>query len=163
MVGWSRRHSAGRAALGLACLDLLRQRLLGHGLVVEPLRDPLDLGRELEHGRVRGVVGCLLSLQVGYTRGVILESIRKTGHVLFVDEDVPGGTTAFMLQEVVEKQGGFQWLDSAPRTLAAQEHRPAFGSDGDHWSKPSRENIFELAYGLMHDTEPARFPLFYRP
>lgn len=92
----------------------------------------------------------------------ILESLKKTSRVVFVDEDVPGGTTAYMLQEVIEKQGGYFWLDSPPRTLSAKPHRPAYGSDGDYWSKPNIETIFETVYELMHEVSPARYPLFYR-
>lgn len=94
--------------------------------------------------------------------GLILESIKKTSRVLFVDEDVPGGTTAYMLQEVIEKQGGFNWLDSPPATLPAKPHRPAYGSDGDYWSKPNSESIFETAYGILHEVNPAKYPIFYR-
>ncbi len=94
--------------------------------------------------------------------GSILESLKKTGHILFVDEDVPGGATAYMMQEVIEKRGGFWWLDSEPRTLTAQNHRPAFGSDGDYWSKPNTEQIFEVAYEIMNEVDPARYPIFYR-
>lgn len=92
----------------------------------------------------------------------ILESIKKTGRVVFVDEDVPGGTTAYMMQEVLEKQGGYHWLDSQPRTLSGSEHRPAYGSDGDYWSKPNVESIFRTVYELMHEANPSRYPLFYR-
>ena len=94
--------------------------------------------------------------------GSILESLRKTNRVLFLDEDVPGGGSAYMLQQVVEKQGGFQWLDSPPRTLSAKEHRPSYGSDGDYFSKPNRESVFEAVYDLMHEADPAAYPLFYR-
>lgn len=90
--------------------------------------------------------------------GLILESLKRTSRILFVDEDVPGGATAYMLQEVIEKQGGYYWLDSAPRTLAAKPHRPAYGSDGDYWSKPNVEQVFEHAYALMHETDPGRYP-----
>jgi pyruvate/2-oxoglutarate/acetoin dehydrogenase E1 component len=93
--------------------------------------------------------------------GKILESLKKTGHILFVDEDVPGGTTAYMLQEVIEKQGGYYWLDSPPRTLPGATHRPAYGSDGDYWSKPNAETIFEAAYDLMHEVSPTDYPLLY--
>lgn len=95
-------------------------------------------------------------------RGHILESLKKTSRVVFVDEDVPGGTTAYMLQEVIEKQGGYSWLDSPPRTLSAKPHRPAYGSDGDYWSKPNVETIFEAVYEMMHEVSPARYPLFYK-
>ena len=90
-------------------------------------------------------------------RGVIAESIRKTSRVLFLDEDCPGGTTAYMLQEVIERQGGFSWLDCPPQTLSAKAHRPAYGSDGDYFSKPNREQVVESIYAMMRDADPARF------
>ncbi|HYN21678.1 MAG TPA: thiamine pyrophosphate-dependent enzyme [Thermoanaerobaculia bacterium] len=94
--------------------------------------------------------------------GRIVESLRKTNRVLFLDEDVPGGMTAFMMQQVLEVQGGFAWLDAAPRTLSGKEHRPAYGSDGDYFSKPNRESIFEAVYEMMHEADPRSFPIFYR-
>ena len=95
-------------------------------------------------------------------RGVIAESLRKTSRVLFVDEDSPGGATAYMMQQTLERQGGYEWLDAPPRTLPAREHRPPYGSDGDYFSKPNREQIFEAVYDLLHEADPRRFPLFYR-
>jgi pyruvate/2-oxoglutarate/acetoin dehydrogenase E1 component len=92
----------------------------------------------------------------------IVESLKKTGRVLFVDEDVPGGATAYMLQEVLEKQGGYAWLDSPPRTLPGAPHRPAYGSDGDYWSKPNAETIFAAVYEMMNEADPGRYPIFYR-
>ncbi len=94
--------------------------------------------------------------------GRILDSLKKTSRIVFMDEDVPGGTTAFMLQEVIEKQGGFHWLDSEPRTLAAKEHRPSYGSDGGYFSKPSVEELFELVYDMMNEVDPGAFPIFYK-
>ena len=87
----------------------------------------------------------------------ILESVKKTNRILFMDEDVPGGATAFMLNEVVEKQGGYQYLDSAPATLSAHAHRPPYGSDGDYFSKPSAEDVFEAVYKIMQEANPQRF------
>jgi len=81
----------------------------------------------------------------------ILQSIQKTHRVLFLDEDVPGGASAYMLQQVLEGQGAFPWLDAAPRTLAATEHRPAYGSDGDYWSKPNRETVLEAVVALLRE------------
>lgn len=95
-------------------------------------------------------------------QGSILESLKKTSRIVFLDEDVPGGTTAFMLQEVIERQGGYSWLDSEPRTITAKPHRPAYGSDGDYWSKPNVESVFESVYEIMHEVDPSAFPLFYR-
>lgn len=91
----------------------------------------------------------------------IVESLKKTGRILFVDEDVPAGTSAYMLQEVIEKQGGYSWLDSAPRTLPGKQHRPAYGSDGDYWSKPNAEQVFETVYEIMNEVDPSSYPMFY--
>ncbi len=88
----------------------------------------------------------------------IVELLKKTSRILFVDEDVPGGTTAYMLREVIEKQGGYYWLDSPPRTLSSTQHRPAYGSDGDYWSKPNAESIFDAVYEMMHEVDPAAYP-----
>ena len=95
-------------------------------------------------------------------QGRILESLKKTNRIVFVDEDVPGGGTAYMMQQVIERQGGYLWLDSEPRTLAAKEHRPSYGSDGDYFSKPNRESIFETVYELMNEADPKSFPVFFR-
>ncbi len=92
---------------------------------------------------------------------LIVESLKKTNRILFVDEDVPGGTTAYMLQQVIETQGGYQWLDSPPQTLSGKPHRPAYGSDGDYWSKPNAEDIFRTAYRMMHEADPVAYPLFF--
>ncbi len=94
--------------------------------------------------------------------GKIVESLKKTNRILFLDEDVPGGTSAYMMQEVIEKQGGYYWLDSEPRTLSAQPHRPAYGTDGNYWSKPNVETIFETIYDMMHEADPSSYPMFYR-
>jgi pyruvate/2-oxoglutarate/acetoin dehydrogenase E1 component len=88
---------------------------------------------------------------------IILNSLRKTSRILFLDEDVPGGTTAYMMQEVIENQGGWQYLDSQPRTLAAKEHRPAYTTDGDYFSKPSAEDIFDAVYAMMKETQPEKY------
>jgi len=91
----------------------------------------------------------------------ILESIKKTAKVLFFDEDVPGGATAYMMQKVIEEQGAFYYLDSQPRTLTAEEHRPAYGTDGDYFSNPNAENVFETVYEMMHENNPEKFPVLY--
>jgi len=93
--------------------------------------------------------------------GSILESLKKTSRILFVDEDVPGGTTAYMLQEVIEKQGGYYWLDSPPHTLPGAPHRPAYGSDGDYWTKPNSETIFRAVYEMMHEADPGSYPRIF--
>lgn len=87
----------------------------------------------------------------------IVASLKKTNRVLFVDEDVPGGATAYMMQEVLEKQGGYRYLDAAPATLTASDHRPPYGSDGDYFSKPNPEDVFEAVYKILYEAEPQRF------
>jgi pyruvate/2-oxoglutarate/acetoin dehydrogenase E1 component/TPP-dependent pyruvate/acetoin dehydrogenase alpha subunit len=95
---------------------------------------------------------------------VIVESLKKTNRVLFLDEDVPGGTTAYMMQQVLEKQNGWMWLDSAPATLSGKDHRPAYATDGDYFSKPSAEDIFEKIYRMMREAYPDRYtPIFVNP
>lgn len=92
---------------------------------------------------------------------IILDSIKKTNRVLFLDEDVPGGATAYMMQQVLEGQGGYYWLDSEPKTLTATEHRPAYGTDGGYFSKPNRETVFERIYSMMNAANPNKFPVFF--
>ena len=91
----------------------------------------------------------------------ILESVKKTGRLVVLDEDVPGGASGFILREVLEEEGAFAWLDAPPVTITARAHRPAYGSDGDYFSKPNREDVFRAVYALAHEAEPARFPLFW--
>ncbi len=89
----------------------------------------------------------------------ILASLARTHRLVVLDEDVPGGASAYMLQQVVERQGGFWWLDAPPLTLAAREHRPAYGSDGDYFSKPSREDVVRAVYQLVRDDDSSLPPL----
>ncbi|MBV7339877.1 transketolase [Chloroflexi bacterium TSY] len=91
----------------------------------------------------------------------ILESLRKTSRILFVDEDMPSGASAFMMQQVLQIQGAYRWLDSEPRTLSAPPHRPATGPDGDYFSKPNAENIVETIYNIMHESDPRRYPTIW--
>lgn len=91
-------------------------------------------------------------------QGQITESVKKTNRLAVIDEDVEGGATAFILQQIVEKQDAFRYLDQAPVTLTAKDHRPAYGSDGDYFSKPSAEDVFEKLYLMMHESNPSRFP-----
>ncbi len=91
-------------------------------------------------------------------RHTIAASVKKTNRVIFADEDVPGSASAYMMQQVLEGQKAYRWLDSAPQTIAAKPHRPAYGSDGDYFSKPNVEDVFEKAYRLMSEARPDRFP-----
>jgi len=90
-----------------------------------------------------------------------VKSVAKTNRLLIVDEDVPGGASAYLLQEIIENQDGYQYLDSKPATLSAKAHRPAYGSDGDYFSKPSAEDIFEKVYEMMHEAYPTKFKSLY--
>ena len=90
-----------------------------------------------------------------------VKSVAKTNRLLVVDEDVPGGASAYLLQEIVENQNGYQYLDSKPQTLTAKAHRPAYGTDGDYFSKPSSEDIFEKVYEMMHEVNPLKYKSLY--
>ena len=100
----------------------------------------------------------LVPLDINHT---MIESLKKTNRLLVVDEDVPGGASAYILQNIIEDQKGFYHLDSEPQTLAAKAHRCAYGKDGDYFSKPSIEDVFEKVYSMMHEVDPQRFPELY--
>lgn len=91
----------------------------------------------------------------------IVESLKKTNRILFVDEDVPGGATAYMMNKVLQEQKGYFYLDSEPQCLTSKEHRGAYGSDGDYFSKPNEEDIFEAVYSIMNEANPAKYPAIY--
>jgi len=91
----------------------------------------------------------------------IVKSIAKTNRLLVVDEDVPGGASAFILQQIIEEQNAYNYLDSKPQTLTAQAHRPAYGTDGDYFSKPSAEDIYEKVYAMMNEVNPSKYPSLY--
>jgi pyruvate/2-oxoglutarate/acetoin dehydrogenase E1 component len=90
-----------------------------------------------------------------------VKSIMKTNRLLVVDEDVPGGASAYILQQIIDEQNGYQYLDSQPQTLASKPHRPAYGTDGDYFSKPSVEDVFEKVYAIMHEAKPSLYPSLY--
>jgi pyruvate/2-oxoglutarate/acetoin dehydrogenase E1 component/TPP-dependent pyruvate/acetoin dehydrogenase alpha subunit len=91
----------------------------------------------------------------------ILKSIIKTNRLLVIDEDVPGGASAYILQQVIDAQNAYQYLDSKPETLASQPHRPAYGTDGDYFSKPSTEDIYEKVYAMMHEAYSEKYPSLF--
>jgi pyruvate/2-oxoglutarate/acetoin dehydrogenase E1 component len=93
-------------------------------------------------------VQTLLPFDVNHS---ILESLKKTNRIIFIDEDVPGGATGYMFTMVMEKQGGYRWLDTTPRTISGKAHRPSYGSDGDYFSKPNVEEIVEAALDMMKE------------
>ena len=88
----------------------------------------------------------------------IVKSVAKTNRLMVIDEDMPGGASAYILDQIINKQGAFKYLDSVPKTLAAKPHRPAYGTDGDYFSKPSVEDVFEAIYDVMHESNPTNFP-----
>jgi pyruvate/2-oxoglutarate/acetoin dehydrogenase E1 component/TPP-dependent pyruvate/acetoin dehydrogenase alpha subunit len=91
----------------------------------------------------------------------VVKSIAKTNRLLVIDEDLPGGASAYILQQIVEQQNAYNHLDSKPQTLTAKAHRPAYGTDGDYFSKPSTEDIYEKIYEMMHEVNPSKYPSLY--
>ncbi|HEX5316448.1 MAG TPA: transketolase C-terminal domain-containing protein, partial [Candidatus Kapabacteria bacterium] len=123
-------------------------------IAMEAAEELLKLGISLEVIDVQS----LLPFDIHHS---ILDSLKKTSRIIFMDEDVPGGASAFMMRQVLEEQDGYHWLDAKPVTLTAKEHRPAYGSDGDYFSKPQIEDVIETAYGMMRESEPAKFPALF--
>ncbi len=103
-------------------------------------------------------VQSLIPFDVNHT---IVESLKKTNRIIFADEDVPGGASAFMMQKVLEEQNGYHYLDSKPISLTSKEHRPAYGSDGDYFSKANAEDVFDYVYAMMNEADPRKFPEIY--
>lgn len=152
----------GEFALPLGVPEVLREgtdvTVVTYGSMC---RVVLEAAHDLEeHGISCEVIDAqtLLPFDINH---LILDSIKKTNRVVFADEDVPGGATAFMMQKVLEEQRAYHHLDSAPVTITAKEHRPAYGSDGDYFSKPNPETVFERIYELIREANPGRFPSIY--
>ena len=103
-------------------------------------------------------VQTLLPFDRGYQ---IVESLKKTNRIVFFDEDVPGGATAYMMQKVLEEQKGYYYLDSKPRTITSKDHRAAYSTDGDYFSNPNAEDVFEIIYNMMHDDNPGKYPKIF--
>ena len=122
-------------------------------------RIALDAAQKLSKAGIEIEVVDVQSLLPFDVHGKIIESLKKTNRIVFLDEDVPGGGTAYMMQEVIEKQGGYYHLDSQARTLSGKAHRPAYGSDGDYWSKPNAETVFDTVYALMNEVDPNQYPM----
>ena len=122
------------------------------------LRIVLEAAEELYGMSIDAEVIDIQSLIPFDLHNEIRKSVEKTNRLLIIDEDVPGGGTAYILNELIEKQNIFPLLDSKPKTLSAKAHRPAYGSDGDYFSKPSLDDIIETAYEIIHEFEPKKFP-----
>jgi 2-oxoisovalerate dehydrogenase E1 component len=121
----------------------------------------MDAARDLEEAGISCEVIDAQSLLPFDIHHTIVESVKKTNRIVFADEDVPGGATSFMMQEVLEVQNAYQFLDSKPVTITGKEHRPAYASDGDYFTKPNTEEIFEKIYGIMREAYPHKFPSLY--
>lgn len=121
----------------------------------------MEAAQELEVVGVSAEVIDVQSLIPFDVNHKIVESVAKTNRVLFIDEDVPGGATAYMMQKVVEDQKAYFHLDSEPRTLTAKAHRPAYGTDGDYFSKPSADDIFDEVYAMLNEVDPEKYPSIY--
>jgi pyruvate/2-oxoglutarate/acetoin dehydrogenase E1 component len=91
----------------------------------------------------------------------IAKSVKKTNRLLVIDEDVPGGASAYILNKILNEQEAWKYLDSKPETLTSKEHRPAYGHDGDYFSKPSADDIFEKVYEIMNEAYPVKYPDLY--
>ncbi len=123
-------------------------------IVMEAANDLEKLGISCEVIDVQ----TLLPFDIHHT---ILESVKKTNRIVFADEDVPGGATSFMMQKVLEEQGAYQYLDTSPITITGKEHRPAYGSDGDYFTKPNPEEIVDKIYAMMRETDLGKYPAIY--
>lgn len=121
----------------------------------------MEAAKELEQLGISAEVIDAQSLLPFDIKGDVAKSLAKTNRLLIIDEDVPGGASAFLLQEIIEKQGGYFILDSAPTTLTAKAHRPAYATDGDYFSKPSVDDMVEKVYEIMHEAKPNQFPALY--
>ena len=125
------------------------------------LRLVKDAAKELAEHNISVEIIDTQSLLPLDIRHDIVKSLEKTNRLLVVDEDVPGGASSYIVQEVIENQNGYKYLDSMPQTLTAKAHRPAYGTDGDYFSKPSMDDIFEKIYSIMHEVDPAKYPTLY--
>jgi pyruvate/2-oxoglutarate/acetoin dehydrogenase E1 component len=120
--------------------------IVSYGSTLRIIQDAVDRLQQLDISCEVVDVQTLLPFDIHHK---ILESLKKTSRIVFVDEDVPGGAAAYMMNKVLEEQKAFQWLDVSPRTITAQAHRPGYGSDGDYFSKPNAEEIIEVIREMM--------------
>ncbi|HVV55687.1 MAG TPA: thiamine pyrophosphate-dependent enzyme [Mucilaginibacter sp.] len=125
------------------------------------LRIVREAAEELEKMDIRIEVIDLQTLYPFDRHNACGESLKKTNKLLIVDEDLPGGGTAYILQKILEAQNGYYFLDSEPKTLPAREHRPPYGTDGDYFSKPSLDDVIEAVYAMMHEANPGKYPKLY--
>lgn len=155
-------HNIGEFTVPLGVPEILRKgehvTIVTYGAMC---RIVLEAARQLEEFDISCEIIDVQTLLPFDVHHSIVDSLKKTNRIVFADEDVPGGATAYMLQQVIEEQEGYQYLDSQPVTIAAQPHRPAYSSDGDYFSKPNVETVFDAVYKLMTEVDPAKYPAIY--
>ena len=152
-------NNIGKFKTPLGVVEIIKEggdiTLVSYGstlrLVEQAAKELLEVGINAEIIDVQS----LLPFDINHD---IVKSVSKTNRLMIIDEDVSGGASAYILDEILNKQNGYKYLDSQPKTLAAQPHRPAYGTDGDYFSKPSVEDIFEAVYKVMHEASPINFP-----
>jgi len=152
-------NNIGKFKTPLGVVEIIKEggdiTLVSYGstlrLVEQAAKELLEVGIHAEIIDVQS----LLPFDINHD---IVKSVSKTNRLMIIDEDVSGGASAYILDEILNKQNGYKYLDSQPKTLAAQPHRPAYGTDGDYFSKPSAEDIFEATYNVMHEANPINFP-----
>ncbi|MCZ8198451.1 MAG: thiamine pyrophosphate-dependent enzyme [Flavobacterium sp.] len=123
-------------------------------LVEQAAKELLEIGIDCE------IIDIQSLLPFDIEKG-ILKSVKKTSRLLIIDEDVPGGASAYIMQQIIDEQNAYDYLDSKPQTLTSKPHRPAYGTDGDYFSKPSTEDIYEKIYEMMHESNPSKYPSLY--
>ncbi|MBN1599936.1 MAG: hypothetical protein JW894_16690 [Bacteroidales bacterium] len=155
-------ENIGEFRIPLGVPEILQQgsdiTLVTYGSCVRIAQDAVKQLKEVGISVELIDVRTLLPFDINET---IVESVKKTNRILFFDEDVPGGATAYMMQKVLEEQKGYKYIDAEPKTLTAMDHRPAYATDGDYFSNPNAENVFDAVYEIMHEAEPKRFPAIY--
>ena len=152
-------NNIGKFKTPLGVVEIIKEggdiTLVSYGstlrLVEQAAKELLEVGIHAEIIDVQS----LLPFDINHD---IVKSVSKTNRLMIIDEDVSGGASAYILDEILNKQNAYKYLDSQPKTLAAQPHRPAYGTDGDYFSKPSVEDIFEAVYKVMHEASPINFP-----
>ncbi|MFM2189787.1 MAG: hypothetical protein RL491_173, partial [Bacteroidota bacterium] len=155
-------HNIGEYRLPLGVPEILRE---GDDITIVTYgsccRIVMEAAKQLEQVGVGCEVVDVQTLLPFDINHMIIESVKKTNKVLFVDEDVPGGGSAYLYQQVIEEQGAFDYLEMPPVTLSAKAHRPAYGSDGDYFSKPNAEDVFDTAYEMVRRCNPGLYPAIY--
>lgn len=150
--------------LGEFCLPLGQPEILREGTDVTIVtygsmcRIVLEAAEQLSKAGIEAEVIDVQTLIPFDLTHIIAESVRKTNRLIVADEDMPGGASAFMLHKILDEQKVFRYLDASPQTLTAHPHRPAYTTDGDYFSKPNTEDVFDVAYNIMHECDPRRFP-----